>query len=230
MPARRTRQRNAKFTGVSRSRSIVFWLGAIGMVLAMHARADVAPRENPPHPAAVPPAAVPRYRTPALPEILINRFLALDWAEKTRLTIVPTMHLVETEHFLVCSAWNRSNDAALAALCERMYRKLEEQFGVSPTEPVWVGKCPIYLFWEPAHFARFISEVDHSRAHDSKLAHANGYHATKDGFSYVVINGVSEFGATEEQAKTRFFHVLGPRRHSCLPQPLHQQPTDAPLG
>jgi hypothetical protein len=149
-----------------------------------------------------------KYEKPTPQEILFNRTLAFELAEQTRWTIVPTMHPMETDHFLIFSAWNRMNDAALANLCERMYQKLSEQFSIPATESVWAGKCPIYLFWEPAHYARFISEIDNSKATDANMAHANGYHASRGWFSYVVINGVSSFGLTEEQAKAKFYHVL----------------------
>jgi hypothetical protein len=151
---------------------------------------------------------LPKYAKPSATEILANRKLALNLAEKTRSAIVPTMHLVETDHFLIFSAWNWSNDAILADLCERMYAMLSQQFQVPPTEPVWIGKCPIYVFWEPSHYARFISEIDDSKSLDSNMAHANGYHATRGHFSYIVINGVSGFGATLEQKKIEFYHVL----------------------
>jgi hypothetical protein len=149
-----------------------------------------------------------KYPRPTPQEILANRTNAIALAEKTRQRIVWTMHLVETPHFLIFSAWNWSNDAILSGLCEGMYQKLAEQFNVPATDSVWIGKCPIYLFWDPAHYARFITEIDQSQALDSNMAHANGYHATHGHFSYIVINGVSEFGSTLEQAKIRFYHVL----------------------
>jgi len=149
-----------------------------------------------------------KYERPVPQAVTVNRAVAFDLADKTRQTIVPTMHLVETEHFLVFSAWNPANDAGLANLCERMYQKLSEQFSIPASESVWVGKCPIYLFWDPTHFARFIAEVDHAKALDANMAHANGYHASRGWFSYVVINGVSGFGITEDQARLKFYHVL----------------------
>jgi hypothetical protein len=139
---------------------------------------------------------------------LTNRARAMQMAEETRRTIVPTMHLVETDHFLIFSAWNWSNDASLIDLCERTYQMLVQQFRVPVGESVWIGKCPIYLFWDPAHYRRFISDIDQSRTLDPATAHANGYHATRGRFSYIVINGVSSFGNTLEQAKIEFYHVL----------------------
>ena len=165
------------------------------------------------------------YRQTPLSQVLSNRALAMKLAENTRRTIVPTMHLVETEHFLIFSAWNVSNDTALAVLCEQMFQKLAQQFNIPGSESVWVGKCPIYLFWEPAHYARFIAEVDQSQKLDPNMAHANGYHASREEFSYVVINGVAAFGANQEQAKIKFYHVLvheGP--HAFLHRYLSERP------
>jgi hypothetical protein len=137
-----------------------------------------------------------------------NRALALALAERTRQTITPTLHLIETQHFLIFSAWNTSNDSSLAVLCEQMFEKLVEQFGVRNPASVWIGKCPVYLFWEPVHYARFISEVDQSEQLDPNMAHATGYHASRGGFAYVVINGVSAFGTNLEEARLKFYHVL----------------------
>ena len=118
------------------------------------------------------------------------------------------MHLVETEHFLIFSAWNPSNDRALAKVCEEMYEKLHQQFNISRTEPVWIGKCPIYIFWEPAHFLRFTAEVDRVSRSNSSASHADGYHATRGSFSHIVINGVRDFGASQPEATRRFYEVL----------------------
>ncbi|MBI2946823.1 MAG: hypothetical protein HYY23_04195 [Verrucomicrobia bacterium] len=138
----------------------------------------------------------------------LNRLQALEWADQTRQTIAPTMHLVETEHFLILSAWNSSNDAALARICEEMFAKLRAQFNLSKTEPVWIGKCPIYIFWEPAHFLRFTKEVDRVSRSNAFASHADGYHATRGAFSHIVINGVREFGTSKAEATRRFYEVL----------------------
>ena len=53
--------------------------------------------------------------------IATNRVLAFQYADRTQRTIVPTLHLVETEHFLIFTAWNPSHDASLADVAERMY-------------------------------------------------------------------------------------------------------------
>jgi hypothetical protein len=172
------------------------------------------------------PKSKSKYQSLNAADVLTNRILALDMAERTQRTIVPTMHLIETEHFLIFSAWNVSNDPILAGLCEQMYQKLVQQFAVPASASVWIGKCPIYVFWDPQHYGRFIAEIDQSQKLDPNMSHANGYHASRGTFSYVVINGVSAFGANQEQAKIKFYHVL---IHEGTHAFLHRYVTDRPL-
>ena len=103
---------------------------------------------------------------------------------------------------------------------------LSQQFAVPANELPWAGKCPIYLFWEPRHYERFIAEVDKSRELDSNMSHANGYHASKGAFEYVVISGVAGFGNNLELAKTRFYHVLV---HEGTHAFMHRYVSEQPL-
>ena len=134
---------------------------------------------------------------PATPQqIEAFRGKAEAWAEQTRKTIVKTMHLVETEHFLIYSAWARSNDKALKNICERMYRAMCKQFDIPRSVNIWAGKCPIYVFWQAEHFARFCTEVD--RRGNPK---AGGYCAYSGrGYVYIVVNRC--------RSRTRFYEVL----------------------
>ena len=83
---------------------------------------------------------------------------AAEWAKQTE-KFCPTVHLVETPHFLIYSAWDRSNDAALTDICERLYQALCQQFDIPVDQNIWVGKCAIYVFWQKDHFTRFCLEV-----------------------------------------------------------------------
>jgi hypothetical protein len=201
------------------------WVTLAVLVMAVATQAGAPTPLQTQQLAANAPVDVATYPKSTPQQILSCRALALEMAEKTRLTIVPTMHLVETAHFLIFSAWNWSNDASLADLCESMYLMLTQQFSVPSTESVWIGKCPIYLFWDPAHYDRFVSEIDESRALSSNMAHANGYHATRGRFSYIVINGVSSFGVTLEQKKLEFYHVLvHETTHAFMDRYISNQP------
>lgn len=157
----------------------------------------------------VPPAPGPgKYRAPLGSDILTNREKALEWGELVRTKIAPTMHLVETEHFLIFSTWNRSNDQALRNVCEDMYQKLAAQFRVVPSESVWVGKCPIYIFWKAVDYLQFSTDIDKSLERREDLQHAAGYHSSRGNFSYIVLNGAEKLGKDRERAIQQFYGLL----------------------
>lgn len=129
-----------------------------------------------------------------------NHKLAKRWAEKASKTIVSSMHLVETEHFLIYSAWSRSNDKPLAKTCEKVYDALIKQFNLTGREQVWAGKLPIYVFWEKEDYNRFIAEVTESTRNNPHLVEAGGFYSQKGDMSYVVLNAV--------RSKTWFYTLL----------------------
>jgi hypothetical protein len=135
--------------------------------------------------AVKPPASAPTTKphcAPATPgQIEANTKLANDWFEKGK-EIVGTMHLVETQHFLLYSAWNASNDAALSEIAERMYAALCRQFDVPLTEQFWAGKFPIYIFWEADHFKKFSKDVV-----GFEKEGAAGFCGSRGKFVYVVL-------------------------------------------
>ncbi len=149
-----------------------------------------------------------KYRAPNSDDILNNRKQALDWGELVRTKIAPTMHLVESEHFMIFSTWNRSNDLALRNVCEEMYQKLSAQFRVAPSESVWIGKCPIYIFWKPVDYLQFSTEIDRSSKRRDDLLHAAGYHSSRGNFSYIVLNGAEKLGTDRERAIQQFYSIL----------------------
>lgn len=133
-------------------------------------------------------------------EIAANRKKAEEWGEKTRETVTSKMHLIETEHFLIYSAWDKSNDTALAKFCEKMYRALCKQFAIPSDQSIWAGKLPIYIFWEEKHYSRFCKEVDGAARRSPKLLEAAGYNSHSGSFTYVVCNKVRD--------KTWFYEIM----------------------
>jgi hypothetical protein len=122
--------------------------------------------------------------------IQANHKLAKQWAEKASKTIVSSMHLVETEHFLIYSAWSRSNDKPLARTCEKVYDALIKQFNLTGREQVWAGKLPIYVFWEKEHYNQFIAKVTESTRSHPQLVEAGGFYSQHGDMSYIVLNAV----------------------------------------
>lgn len=123
-------------------------------------------------------------------EIQANRKLAQDLADKAKRTVVKSMHLIETDHFLIYSAWGRSNDAALKRICEKLYSALCKQFAIPRRQNIWAGKCPIYVFWEKEHYLKFCKDVDGSGKRSPTLLEAAGYSGQRGSFAYVVLNKV----------------------------------------
>lgn len=147
-------------------------------------------------------------RAPLNPSVASSRAKAFEWADQTRKSIAPALHPIETEHFLIFSAWHRSQDAGLARVCEDMYAKLRAQFHIAPGTPTWPGKLPIFIFWDKDHFRRFSAEIDKSEARHGNPESLNGYHSSNGYFSYVVISGVMDEKHTPAEATLTFYRVL----------------------
>jgi hypothetical protein len=165
--------------------------------------AETKPASQPGHAtAALPeqPDAPLKYRPVTPEQARQNRRKATAWAEQARKAFVPTMHLVETEHFLIFSAWDRSNDRRLRDICEKMYDAMCVQFDIPAERNIWAGKCPIYIFWEVAHYERFCREVDKAGQRSERLIKANGYYWQQGHFTYIVMNRC--------RTKRRFYEVL----------------------
>jgi len=171
-------------------------LGACAFALARGGGPTAGPQGAASQPvAASQPDEVVKYE-PATPEQAeTNRKRAADWAEQAR-AFAPTMHLVEADHYWIYSAWDRSNDALLKDVCEKMYKALCQQFGIPAGHNIWAGKCPIFIFWEPSHWQKFCSGV-YKRGN----AKAAGFCGSRgDGFVFVAIGPA--------RSKEWFFEVL----------------------
>ena len=129
-----------------------------------------------------------KYAEPTEKQIAANNRLARELAEKAK-AVAPALHVVETEHFLIFSAWPGSRDKAIGELCERMYRACRKHFDVREPESVFVGKCPVFLFWEKEHFKTFAEEID-----KSDFSAATAYVSWKAGrYCHIVIGPVRSY-------------------------------------
>jgi hypothetical protein len=133
-------------------------------------------------------------------QIDANHARAAAWAEQAKRSVTDKIHLVETEHFLIYSAWRKSNDDDLARICEKMYEAMCKKFDIPKGQNIWAGKLPIYVFWETAHYKKFVTEVDKAALRSPKLLQAGGYNSQQGAFSYIVLN--------KAHSKTLFFNLL----------------------
>lgn len=150
---------------------------------------------NTPPPKKPEPKPTPKVNEAEKKKAEAHRQQAMQWYAKTRSGIVSTMHLVQTDHFLIFSSWSRSNDKALKDICEKLYDALCKQFDLPKTESIWAGRCPIYIFWEEKHYQKFTTQVD-----GRNQTEASGYNAQKGDFTYIVMNRCP--------TRTRFYEIL----------------------
>ncbi|MCP4250911.1 MAG: hypothetical protein GY778_28065 [bacterium] len=125
--------------------------------------------------------------------------------------INPDLVLIETDHFLIWTDWQRHRREPLARWCEAVYSAVATQFGLDPEGNVFLGKCPVFCFRSKARFLRF------GRTYDGwKISSANGYTRTSPaGHAHVVIY---RRGATPQDLD-RFAGTLV---HECVHAIVHR--------
>ncbi len=135
-----------------------------------------------PKPPAVEDKDVKKYVPATERQIERARKRGEEWAKQTK-EFVRTLHLIDTPHFSIYSAWNTGNDRALREICENMYTTLCKQFNIPPTENIWVHKAAVFIFWEKAHYTKFCTDV-HKRGNPAAAGYCGWY---GDGFVFIVM-------------------------------------------
>jgi hypothetical protein len=146
-----------------------------------------------------------RYQLATADQIEKNLEKASEYAEKMK-QIAPKTHEIETDHFVIYSAWSRRDDRVLKRVYENLYDKLTEQFDLPEEEHIWIGKLPVYAFWERDDFVKFNIDVTGiTKSADDKQP--GGYAGRRGLFQYVVLGAVKE-GRSDSHAKTWFQELL----------------------
>lgn len=126
------------------------------------------------------PSEVVKYKPATPAEIEANLKRANDKFEAAKKTIAPSMHLVETKHFLIYNAGDPSDDGPFGAVAEKMYDALCKQFDVPADQNIFAGKLPIFIFSNNHdQFIKFADLIDEANLPDN----VGGY-ARNDGRSY----------------------------------------------
>ena len=68
--------------------------------------------------------------------------------------------LVESDHFLIWTDWERKYRDRLVEWCESMYAALCAQLGIDPDRQVFLSKCPIFCWRNKARFTKFARLFD----------------------------------------------------------------------
>lgn len=113
-----------------------------------------------------------------------NRQSGMDMFEQAQKDITKDLHLVETEHFLIFSAWKGSNDKPLGDTCEQLYKALCKQFDVGANDDVWAGKLAMFVF-NPDQFVKFAQT-------NNGMEKAAGYCSMRGNFAFVVLKNTPQ--------------------------------------
>ena len=74
--------------------------------------------------------------------------------------IYKDLALIETDHFLIWTDWERDGRDRLGNWCEAMYNALCEQFGLDPAEDIFLAKCPVFCWRSHVRFREFARQFD----------------------------------------------------------------------
>jgi|GEM_PF-1599892 len=91
--------------------------------------------------------------------LIVNKIKAF-FNERLPKGVGKGIELIETEHFLLWSGLPSIHRVQVAKWCEAMYEALCAQFGFSPSEHVFLGKCPVFCFRSKARFLNFARRFD----------------------------------------------------------------------
>ncbi len=106
------------------------------------------------------------------------------FGDKVREVIGADIVLIETEHFLIWTDWEKSQRGRLAEWCEAMYAAVAGQLGLAAGQQVFLSKCPVFAWQSRARFQKFAQKFD---GYDG--AGAVGYTRSieKNGHTHVVL-------------------------------------------
>ena len=130
---------------------------------------------------------------------------ANNWGREMK-KIEPKTHTIETEHFIIYSAWSQRDDRKLMDIYEKLYRTLCKQFTIPKEHNIWIGKLPVFAFWKRHNFINFCTHVVDIPT--SAANHAAGFMGQRGEYRFVVLGPVKHENISKAAAKSRFFELL----------------------
>ncbi len=178
---------------------------ALAATAAMAAPPSASPSPSPaPRPSSRPSEATTKFAAATKEQIEFARVLAEKLYAEAKKSAT-NMHLVETDHFLIYSEWEKSADKPLTDLAEGLYAALCKQFDIPVKQNIWIGKCPIYTFRNTEHFHDFTKATV---GDSNKLMMSAGYCSSRNGLCYLVMdyrNSLSDFNTILVHESTHAF-------------------------
>ena len=106
------------------------------------------------------------------------------FGEKVREVMGKDVALVETDHFLIWTDWEKKYRDRLTGWAEAMYAALGEQFNLKATDEVFLAKCPVFCWRSKARFQKFARYFD---GYDGSNAAGYTRSIEKNGHVHVVL-------------------------------------------
>lgn len=82
------------------------------------------------------------------------------FGDKVREIIGKDVVLLESDHFLIWTDWEKKYRDRLTGWAEAMYAALVEQFDLKATDDVFLAKCPVFCWRSKARFQKFARYFD----------------------------------------------------------------------
>lgn len=119
---------------------------------------------------ASPPVASPSWEFPDVGTVLagqpseeyrarVNQAY-LTFGQKVQQVMGKDVVLLESDHFLIWTDWEKKYRDRLTGWAEAMYGALCEQFGLQPTDDIFPAKCPVFCWRSKARFQKFARYFD----------------------------------------------------------------------
>ncbi len=151
-----------------------------------------------------------KHRSELIPRVIrvrrqtlaINQQYAEAMAKKMK-ALAPQTHKIETAHFVIYSAWSKADDATLVKIYTKLYPLICKQYRMDPREHVWVGKLPVFAFWDIRRFSQFSRTVCGFDARG-----AGGFSSKRGDLNFIVLGPVLRSGMSRAAAKKWFSQLL----------------------
>lgn len=127
----------------------------------------------------------------------------LRFGEKVRQFMGNDITLIESDHFLVWTDWERRERPRLTQWCEAMYSALCERFGLDSRDDIFLAKCPVFCFRSKARFRKFARDFD---AYDGRDAIGYTRSIEKNGHVHMVFARVGSSQADYDRFACTLVH------------------------
>lgn len=111
--------------------------------------------------------------------------------------------LIESDHFLVWTDWEKRDRGRLTEWCEAMYAALCKRFDLDPREDVFLARCPVFCFRSKARFRKFARDFD---GYDGKDAIGYTRSIEKNGHVHMVFARVGRSDADYDRFACTLVH------------------------